>query len=48
MVWPALALLLVWQVFPTLYAFYLSLFDRVNFLRHAAFAGLQNLSLIHI
>lgn len=40
--WPALALLLVWQVFPTLYAFYLSLFDRVNFLRPAAFAGLQN------
>ena len=42
LVWPALALLLVWQVFPTLYAFYLSLFDRVNFLRPAAFAGLQN------
>lgn len=42
LVWPALALLLVWQVFPTFYAFYLSLFDRVNFLRPAAFAGLQN------
>jgi len=45
-VWPALALLLVWQVFPTLYAFYLSLFDRVNFLRPAAFAGLQNYRLL--
>ncbi|MFN4232327.1 carbohydrate ABC transporter permease [Thermus sp.] len=42
LVWPALALLLVWHVFPTFYAFYLSLFERVNFLRPAAFAGLEN------
>ncbi|GAA5337790.1 carbohydrate ABC transporter permease [Thermus antranikianii] len=42
LVWPALALLLVWHAFPTLYAFYLSLFERVNFLRPAAFAGLEN------
>ncbi|MGC8966770.1 MAG: carbohydrate ABC transporter permease [Thermus sp.] len=42
LVWPALALLLVWHVFPTLYAFYLSFLDRVNFLRPAAFAGLKN------
>lgn len=42
LVWPALALLLVWHVFPALYAFYLSLFDRVNFLRPAAFVGLEN------
>ncbi|MFN3179929.1 MAG: carbohydrate ABC transporter permease, partial [Thermus sp.] len=42
LVWSALALLLVWHVFPTFYAFYLSLFERVNFLRPAAFAGLEN------
>ncbi|WP_135256686.1 carbohydrate ABC transporter permease [Thermus caldilimi] len=42
LVWPALALLLVWHVFPTFYAFYLSLFERVNFLRPAAFSGLEN------
>ncbi|APD09900.1 MULTISPECIES: carbohydrate ABC transporter permease [Thermus] len=46
LVWPALALLLVWQVFPTFYAFYLSLFEKVNFLRPAAFAGLENYQIL--
>lgn len=42
LVWPALALLLIWNVFPTFYAFYLSLFEKVNFLRPAEFSGLEN------
>lgn len=46
LVWPALALLLVWHVVPTFYAFYLSLFERVNFLRPAAFAGLKNYQIL--
>ncbi|WP_018461369.1 carbohydrate ABC transporter permease [Thermus oshimai] len=45
-VWPFLALLLIWQVFPTLYAFYLSLFEKVNFLRRAEFAGLENYAIL--
>lgn len=45
-VWPFLALLLIWQVFPTLYAFYLSLFEKVNFLRKAEFAGLENYAIL--
>lgn len=42
LVWPVLTLLLLWQVFPALYALWLSLLDRFNFIGQAHFIGLQN------
>jgi len=41
-VWPSLGLILVWHVFPSLYAFYISLFDRVSFIGESSFVGLLN------
>ena len=41
-VWPSLALILVWHVFPSLFAFYISLFDRVSFVTESRFVGLLN------
>ena len=45
-VWPSLALVLVWHVFPSLYAFYISLFDRVSFIAKSRFVGLLNYQIL--
>jgi len=45
-VWPSLALVLVWHVFPSLFAFYISLFDRFNFIVKARFVGLMNYQIL--
>ncbi len=42
LVFPALALMVLWHFAPAMYAFWLSLFDDVNFVRQASFAGVQN------
>ena len=41
-VWPALAMLLIWNVFPSLFALWISLFDRFNYIGKSHFVGLQN------
>ncbi len=41
-VWPALALVLVWNILPSFFAFYISLFDRVSFVTKSQFVGLNN------
>lgn len=46
LVWPALWLLLAWQVLPALYAFWLSLLRRFNFLGSTTFAGLENYQIL--
>ncbi len=45
-VWPAVALLLLWQVLPALYAVWLSLLDRFNFMGPSKFAGLGNYEIL--
>ncbi|MER3603252.1 MAG: sugar ABC transporter permease [Thermus sp.] len=45
-VWPSLLLLLAWQVFPALFAFWLSLLDRFNFLGETRFFGLGNYAIL--
>lgn len=42
LVLPAIVLLIVWQFGPALFALGMSFFERVNFVREAPFAGLQN------
>ncbi len=46
LVWPALWLLLAWQVLPALYALWLSLLRRFNFLGASTFAGLENYEIL--
>lgn len=41
-VWPALALMLVWNIFPSFFALWISLFDRFNFIGESRFVGLLN------
>ncbi len=41
-VWPSLALILVWHVLPGLFAFYISLFNKVSFITQSRFVGLLN------
>ncbi len=41
-VWPSLALILIWHVFPGLFAFYISLFNKVSFVTKSQFVGLLN------
>jgi len=45
-VWPSLALVLVWHVFPSFFAFYISLFDRVSFIAKSRFVGLLNYEIL--
>lgn len=46
LVWPAVALLLLWQVLPAFYAVWLSLLDRFNFLGPSKLAGLSNYEIL--
>ncbi|MFC6918542.1 carbohydrate ABC transporter permease [Meiothermus taiwanensis] len=46
LVWPSLGLLLVWQIFPSLYALWLSFLDRFNFIGQSRFAGLLNYEIL--
>jgi len=41
-VWPALAMMLTWNIFPSLFALWISLFDRFNFIGESQYVGLQN------
>ncbi|WP_457630702.1 carbohydrate ABC transporter permease [Oceanithermus sp.] len=41
-VWPALAMMLIWNIFPSFFALWISLFDRFNFIGSSHFVGLQN------
>ncbi len=41
-VWPALGLMLTWNVFPSFFALWISLFDRFNFIGESRFVGLLN------
>ena len=41
-VWPALAMMLTWNIFPSLFALWISLFDRFNYIGKSHFVGLQN------
>jgi multiple sugar transport system permease protein len=45
-VWPAVALMLFWQVLPAFYALWLSLLDRFNFMGPSKFAGLNNYEIL--
>ncbi len=45
-VWPSLALVLVWHVFPSFFAFYISLFDRVSFIAKSRFVGFLNYEIL--
>ena len=46
LVWPAVGLLLVWQVIPSLYALWISFLDRFNFIGESRFAGLTNYEIL--
>lgn len=46
LVWPSVGLLLVWQIVPSLYALWLSLLDRFNFIGQSKFAGLLNYEIL--
>lgn len=46
LVWPAVGLLLVWQVIPALYALWLSFLDRFNFIGQSRFVGLLNYEIL--
>ncbi|WP_165364078.1 MULTISPECIES: carbohydrate ABC transporter permease [unclassified Meiothermus] len=46
LVWPSVGLLLVWQIAPSLYALWLSLLDRFNFIGRSKFAGLLNYEIL--
>lgn len=46
LVWPAVGLLLVWQIIPSLYALWLSFLDRFNFIGQSRFAGLLNYEIL--
>ncbi len=46
LVWPAVVLLLFWQVLPAFYAVWLSLLDRFNFLGPSKFSGLSNYEIL--
>lgn len=46
LVWPAVGLLLVWQVIPAFYALWLSFLDRFNFIGHSRFVGLLNYEIL--
>jgi len=41
-VWPALGLMLTWNVFPSFFALWISLFDHFNFISESRFVGLLN------
>ncbi len=41
-VWPSLALILIWHVLPGVFAFYISLFNKVSFVTKSQFVGLLN------
>jgi len=41
-VWPALSMMLIWNIFPSIFALWISLFDRFNFIGKSHFVGLQN------
>ena len=45
-VWPALALMLVWNIFPSFFALWISLFDRFNFIGASRFVGLLNYAIL--
>lgn len=45
-IWPALALTLVWNVFPSFFAMWISLFDRFNFINKSRFIGLLNYEIL--
>jgi len=44
--WPAVALLLVWQIFPAFYALWLSFLDRFNFIGKSNLVGLLNYEIL--
>ncbi|RIH90482.1 Lactose transport system permease protein LacF [Calidithermus terrae] len=46
LVWPAVGLLLVWQVLPAFYALWLSFLDRFNFIGNSRFVGLLNYEIL--
>ncbi len=41
-VWPALAMMLIWNIFPSFFALWISLFDKYNFIGKSSFVGLLN------
>lgn len=43
---PAVLLLVVWHFAPAVYALWLSLFERANFIREAGFSGLENYAIL--
>ncbi|HGY09044.1 MAG TPA: sugar ABC transporter permease [Oceanithermus profundus] len=45
-VWPALALMLIWNIFPSFFALWISLFDRFNFIGASRFVGLLNYEIL--
>ena len=45
-VWPALALMLIWNIFPSFFALWISLFDRFNFIGESRFVGLLNYQIL--
>lgn len=45
-IWPALLMMLVWNVFPSIFALWISLFDRFNFIGASHFVGLQNYQIL--
>jgi multiple sugar transport system permease protein len=46
LVWPAVGLLLLWQVLPAVYALWLSFLDRFNFIGQSRFVGLLNYEIL--
>lgn len=46
LVWPAVGLLLVWQILPALYALWLSFLDKYNFIGKSKLAGLLNYEIL--
>jgi multiple sugar transport system permease protein len=46
LVWPAVGLLLLWQVIPAFYALWLSFLDRFNFIGNSRFVGLLNYEIL--
>ncbi len=45
-VWPALAMMLIWNILPSFFALWISLFDRFNFIAKSHFVGLLNYSIL--
>ncbi len=45
-VWPALALMLIWNIFPSFFALWISLFDRFNYIGESRFVGLLNYEIL--